>query len=272
MLSINQQLSKPSLAFLREIRFLQIILMGSLLTVGVVLQDFSIRIEQIVLTFLLGITTQFLALRILGLQNVGYLSAIITCMGTSLLLRSNSLWVPAASCCLAIAAKFILRIRNKHLFNPAMLSVVIGINFFPNSWISPGQWGYEVAMLAWLLALGFLVAMRARTHEMSLAFLCFYGGLLAIRTWYFGYQWEVWLHQFQNGALILFTFFMITDPKTSPNHIFARLLHTFIVALIAFIWQYYFFWNSNLIYALLLASFWVPVWDRLFISEKFEWT
>ncbi|MEM7182618.1 MAG: RnfABCDGE type electron transport complex subunit D [Spirochaetota bacterium] len=263
---------KSSFVFFREIRFLQILLMGSLLTIGVVLQDFSVRIEQILLTFCLGIATQFLALRILGLQKVGYLSAIITCMGTSLLLRSNNLWVPAASCSLAIAAKFLLRIRNKHLFNPAMLSVIIGINVFPNSWISPGQWGYELAMLAWLLAFGFLVATRARTHEMSLGFLAFYGALLAIRTWYFGYEWQVWLHQFQNGALILFTFFMITDPKTSPDHLIARLLHTLLVALVAFVWQFYFFWNSNLIYALLLASFVVPIWDRLFIAKKFEWT
>lgn len=255
----------------RDIRQLHILIMASLLLSGVLWRDFTVRPKQILLIFILGNFSQWLFSRLLKIEPIGFLSSTITCFGISLLLRSNHLWVPALATMLAIGAKFFIRYNDKHLFNPAMLGVMIGINFLPGSWISPGQWGYELAMMSWLMAFGLLVASRARTLEMSLYFLAFYSLLLAGRVIYMGYEWNVWYHQFQSGSLILFTFFMISDPKTGPDHAIARLLHTALVALLAFIWQFYFYWNHNLIYALFIGSFVIPFWDKWLPARKFQW-
>ena len=32
-----------------------------------------------------------------------------------------------------------------------------------------------------------------------------------------GQSWAIWWHQLGNGALLLFAFFMISDPMTIPN-------------------------------------------------------
>lgn len=238
---------------------------------GALFRDFSIVPLQVALTFVFGILSQAMFIRIFRIKNVGYLSAVITCFGISLLLRSNHIWVHPLAIFLAISSKFLIRFRGKHLLNPAMFAVLFAMNLLPASWISPGQWGYDLAVLFWLLIFGFIVTARSRTLWIGLSFIGFYFGLLAIRVLYLGYHWDVWFHQFKSGSLLLFSFFMITDPKTSPDHPSGRLIHTGIVALIAFIWQYYFYFYHNLLYALLFASPLVPLLDTYFKYEKFEW-
>ncbi|MDD1610406.1 MAG: hypothetical protein LUO95_07330 [Methylococcaceae bacterium] len=76
-----------------DIRLWQLLIMASLLLSGVWFRDFSLLPAQIVLTFTSGLTTQWLFLRQFKLQHFGFLSAIITCFGWCLLLRSSTLWV-----------------------------------------------------------------------------------------------------------------------------------------------------------------------------------
>ena len=242
-----------------------------LLLFGVLWKDFSIYPVQILLTFFGGLFAQFLAIKLIKIENVGYHSAIITCFGLSLLFRSDNFWTHPFVAFLCISSKFIIRVNNKHIFNPAMLGIITGINLLPGSWVSPGQWGYEFINALWLLLIGFIVASRAKSYLTSLSFLFFYALFLLIRTVYFGYHWDVFFHQFQSGALLVFTFFMISDPKTSPDHPAAKILYPAFVAFAAFIWQYYFFYTNNLFYALFFCSPLVFVLDRFFPHKKFEW-
>lgn len=254
-----------------DIRYFQISVMLALLLFGVAWKDFSIKPLQIFLTFLGGISAQFLAIRIFNLANIKYHSAIITCFGLSLLFRSDNFWTHAFVAFLCIFSKFVIRIREKHLFNPAMFGVVLGINLLPGTWVSPGQWGHEFLNAMWLVLIGFIIASRAKNYITSLSFLFFYSFFLLIRTLYFSYDWAVFFHQFQNGALLLFTFFMISDPKTSPDHPISKIFFPFAVSLFAFIWQYYFFYNNNLFYALFFCSPLVPIFDKFLPYQKFDW-
>ena len=142
----------------------------------------------------------------------------------------------------------------------------------PGAWISPGQWGQDVALAGWMVALGGFVAMRARRADISWSFLAFYVGALALRVAYLGQRWAVLEHQLMNGALLLFAFFMISDPMTAPNHPRARVLHAALVAAIALIWQFGFYAHNGMLWALLLAAPMVPIWDALWIAPKYQWT
>jgi Na+-translocating ferredoxin:NAD+ oxidoreductase RnfD subunit len=79
-------------------------------------------------------------------------------------------------------------------------------------------------------------------------------------------------HQLLNGALLLFAFFMISDPMTSPNHPRARAMHSALVAAIAFTWQFGFYAHNGMLWALFLAAPMVPMWDALWPAPKYEWT
>jgi hypothetical protein len=87
-----------------DARLYQIAFLAVLLTTGVLLRDFSLRPEQMALTFAAGLAMQWLCIRILGLKRVGYLSAAITCLGLSILLRADTLWVHPLAATIAIGA------------------------------------------------------------------------------------------------------------------------------------------------------------------------
>jgi len=78
-------------------------------------------------------------------------------------------------------------------------------------------------------------------------------------------------HQTQSGALLLFAFFMISDPMTIPNRPRMRLLYAALVAGAAFLWQFYLYRPNGLIWALFLLTPLVPLLDRLWPGPKHQW-
>jgi len=255
----------------RDARIYQILFLGSLLSYGVLARDFSLRGEQMLLTFAAGAATQAFWLHWKGLRQRGYLSAIVTCFGLSILLRADSLWVHPLAAALAISAKFVIRVNGKHLFNPANFGLLMAVALLPGTWASPGQWGNALAAAVWFVALGAIVTQRARRADIAWIFLGTWLSMVALRVAWLGQSWSVWLHQLGNGGLLLFAFFMISDPMTIPNHARGRLLYAVLVAIVAFCWQYVLFKPNALVWALFLASPLVPLIDRLLPAPRFQW-
>jgi Na+-transporting NADH:ubiquinone oxidoreductase subunit NqrB len=256
----------------RDPRIFQILFLGILLAAGAWLRDFSLSTAQIILTFAAAITAQHLSFGMRPDVPRSYRSAIITGLSLTLLLRADNLWVHPAAASAAILSKSVIRFRGKHFFNPATFGVMFAMILLPGIWISPGQWGQDVALAGWMIALGAFVAMRARRADISWSFLAFYVGALALRVEYLGQHWGVLDHQLMNGALLLFAFFMISDPMTAPNHPRARAIHAAIVAAIAFTWQFGFYAHNGMLWALFLAAPLVPMWDALWPASKYQWS
>lgn len=252
-------------------RVLQIVFLAALLTFGVLVRDFSLRPEQMLLAFAAGLATQYFWLRVLHITHAGYLSAIVTCFGLSILLRADSLWVHPLAAAAVMSSKFLVRVRGKHVFNPANLGVIGASTLLPGAWISPGQWGSDVAAAFLFLALGGVVATRARRLPLAWSFLAFYGLLLAGRTFWLGQPVAIWIHQVSSGALLLFAFFMISDPMTTPDRRGAAVAYAAIVAVGAFCWQFMLFRPNGLVWALFLASPLVPLIDRFWPGKRLDW-
>ncbi|MGH7924161.1 MAG: RnfABCDGE type electron transport complex subunit D [Candidatus Binatus sp.] len=253
-------------------RLFQIFSLGVLLAAGACFRDFSIRPEQVVLTFAAGLLTQAACWTLTPSKPRTLRSAVITCFALSLLLRADNLLAHPIAAAAAIFSKSIFGFRGKHLFNPATFGIIFAIVFLPGTWVSPGQWGQDVAIAGWVMMLGALVTNRARRGDISWTFLAFYLGVLALRIEYLGQRWAVWTHQFESGALLLFAFFMISDPMTGPNDRRGRIAHAAVVAAIAYAWQVGFYHNNGLIWALFIAAPCVPLWDAIWPARKFEWT
>ncbi len=258
-------------AIFTDSRIFQILSLGILFAGGVWFRDFSLRPAQIVLTFAAALATQRLTWRFYPLAARSYRSAIITSLSVTLLLRADSLFVHPMAAAAAIGSKSLIRVRGKHLFNPATFGVIFALVTLPGTWVSAGQWGHDVALAGWLVALGVLVTERARRGDISWSFLAFHLGTIALRVAWLGQRFAVWEHQLSNGALLLFAFFMISDPMTGPNHRWGRLSHSALVAAIAYWWQFRLYSTNGLIWALFVAAPMVPVWDLIWRAPKFEW-
>lgn len=254
-----------------DARLLQILFLGALLSFGVLWRDFAVQPEQIVLTYASALATQRFWLRRLGLAEVGYLSAIVTGCGLSILVRADNLWLHPLVATIAISSKFVVRVDQRHLFNPANLGAVLALFALPGGWLSPGQWGQQLALAGWFLMLGGCVAQRARRLDIGIVFLIAWLTIVAVRVLWLGQTWAVWLHQFSSGSLLLFCFFMISDPMTTPRHRGARIGYAIGVAVIAAAWQYWLYKPNGPVVALFLASFVVPIANRIWPAPSFSW-
>jgi enediyne biosynthesis protein E5 len=270
-----------------DARWFQIIFLASFLTLGALARDFALTLPQVLVTFSAALATQAFWQWSLKLPTrkgwSGYLSAIISSFGICILVRAENLWVHPLLACLAISSKFVLRAGaesvRSHILNPANFAAFAAWAWLPGAWLSPGQWGSESLAALWFLALGGLVTQRIGRADVSLTFLSVWASLLAVRLIWLGYSWDpgaaMWLQQISNGAVLLFAFFMISDPMTTPQHKTARMLFAVGVAVAAFAWQFVLYKPHGLIVMLFFASWLVPLINALcqmrWPTLRFEW-
>jgi Na+-transporting NADH:ubiquinone oxidoreductase subunit NqrB len=265
----TKQPNKP--ANWRDPRLYQIASLSTLLLYGLLFLHFDVSIWQIAITLGVAQLTQFAAIRYFNLPTFDPKSALISSLSLCLLLRTNDLAVAALAAVIAIGSKFILRWKEKHVFNPTNLALVV-VLASGLGWISPGQWG-QVAWFGFLIAcLGSLVVTRAARADVTLAFLTFYIGLLVARAIWLGDPLTIPLHQIESGALLIFSFFMISDPKTTPDSRIGRILFVLIVAIVALFVQFGFFKPNGPLWGLIACSPLVPFLDRMFPGARYDWS
>ena len=253
-------------------RLYQIAALTGLLVFGVRRLDFEIGVAQMAVTILTVLGVQFFATRLVGAGKFEWKSALISGLSLCLLLRTSSPWLAAAGAGAAIGSKFVLRWRGKHVFNPTVFALVFLLLCADGcAWVSPGQWG-SVAFFAFLLVcLGGLVVSRAGRADVALSFLAFYLGLLFARSAYLGEPMTIPLHRMQSGALLLFAFFMISDPRTTPDSRAGRIVFALLVATGAWYVQFRLFRTNGLLWSLSLGALLVPVLDWLLPARRHQW-
>ena len=251
-------------------RLYQIASLGTLLLYGLIWLDFEVSLWQIAVTLGAGLLTQYVGTHYAKLPSFDPKSALISTLSLCLLLRTNDLPVAAMAAFIAISSKFVIRWKDKHLFNPTNLALVV-VLATGLGWNSPGQWG-QVAWFGFLVVcLGGLVINRAARADVTLAFLAFYVGLLMARALWLGDPLTIPLHQVESGALLIFAFFMISDPKTTPDSRTGRIAFALLVALAALFVQFGLFRPNGPLWGLIACSFLVPLLDRLFPGSRYDW-
>jgi Na+-transporting NADH:ubiquinone oxidoreductase subunit NqrB len=250
-------------------RWLQIAFLSSFLMCGLRLG--VVPLWEPPLTLGAVLLAQEIGRRLTGVPASTLRSATITGLGLSLLLRTDLVWLAPLAGVFAIGSKFLLRFRGKHLFNPANFGLVCCMLATAHAWCSPSQWGEDALLRLWFLVLGLAVVNRAFRTDTSLAFLGSWGVLKAARVFYLGQSANVLLHQLEVGSLIVFTFFMISDPKTTPDHRVGRILFAALVAALGFYIEAHLWIRNGPIWALFFLSPLVPALDRLLRASRYEW-
>ncbi len=285
----------------KDARHFQIFTLGSLVTMLTLWSDFAPSFEVIALTVATAlwvqvgctaIMNQRLSLRALSetiqtldcrvgaspprndekLIALDLRSPMITALSLCLLFRAaDVLFFPLAAI-IGIGSKFLLRYNGKHLFNPSNIAIVILLLLFPHYvWVSPGQWGADMLIAFAMLCFSFLVLFRVNKRDVVLFFIGSYAALIFARAIWLGDPLEIPWHQLQNGALLIFTFFMISDPKTTPDHMLGRFLFALSIAVIGFIMLTQLEIREGLFYALAMVCFATPFIDKYLPARKFEW-
>jgi enediyne biosynthesis protein E5 len=207
-----------------------------------------------------------------ALPQIDFRSPLITGLSLSLLLRAENPWLFVAAGALAILSKFVLRLDGKHVFNPAGFAIVALLLVTKEVWISPGQWGTALWFAALVSFLAILVLQAARRADIALFFLGGHAAFLLARAAWLGDPWTIPLHQMQSGSLLIFAFFMISDPRTSPDSRVGRLAFAVAVAALGHWLAFFMQMRPALYIALIALSPLTILLDRIMPAKRFTWT
>jgi Na+-transporting NADH:ubiquinone oxidoreductase subunit NqrB len=255
-----------------DLRYLQILFLSGFLTYGIVVLDWDIRLEQVAGVIISALLTQSLFCLAYNIPINAVKSALISSLGLSIILRSNYLFVFILAGFFAIGSKFLLRYDKKHFVNPANFGVVFIILFTGVAWISPAQWGHSETIFFIVTSLALIILTNLKKIDLALSFIIFYFGMdLLWNVGYKGWPLDYTLHNLSNGAIVLFSFFMITDPSSTPNSRLARILWVFLIAILAFYLGTFHFIKGAPIYALFFMSPFVPLLDKIMKESVFSW-
>lgn len=255
----------------RDPRLYQIAVLSLLLTYGVSVLDFGIEWYNAAAILATALLVQFVGTRLASLPSFDPRSPLITALSLTLLLRTDDVLLAILAAAIAIGSKFLLRIRDKHVFNPANIALVALMLTSDRAWVSSGQWGSTVIAAFALACLGTIVLTHARRAETTVGFIAVYAALIFGRALWLEDPLSIPLHQIQNGALLLFAFFMISDPKTTPDTPAGRYVFASIVAAVAFTIQFVFYETNGPILALVMSAPLVPVIDALSRGSHYQW-
>ena len=252
-------------------RIWQIAMLSSLLAWGVAVLGFPVGARDVALVLAAGLGAQWLAGRARGAGRFDPRSAAISALSLLILLRgAEPLIVPAAAA-FAVASKSLLRVGGKHVWNPSALAIAVAVLLSDQAWLSPGQWG-SAAWYAFLVAgVGGLIVQRAERSDVTWAFMAFWCALVLGRSAWIGEPLSVPLYRLQDGALLLFTFFMISDPRTTPDSRAGRVAFAGLVALAAFGLKFGLQIHAGLVFALVLCAPLVPLLDRRLPGRRYAW-
>lgn len=252
-------------------RIYQITILSFLLLYGVTQLHFEVRPLVAAAILATALATQFVCTKLWKLPAFDPKSALISGLSMCLLLRANTAGWLVAAAAIAVASKFVLRWNGKHLFNPTNGAIIALMLSGAPVWVSPGQWG-NVAFVAFLMAcLGGLVVNRAARADVTYAFIAAWCILLFGRSLWLGEPMTIPWHRLQSGSLLLFTFFMISDPKTTPDSREGRILFAYLVAAGAWYVHFRMFRTNGLLWSLAVVSMFTPLIDRLLPGVRYDW-
>jgi enediyne biosynthesis protein E5 len=267
----DQGLTRLFVRFSSDPRHYQIAVLSLLLIYGVGWLEFDIAWPQLVVSLGTALLAQYACTRLFGLSSFDPRSPLISGLSLCLLLRTNTLFLAFLTAVVTIASKFIFQRGGKHIFNPTNFGIVAMIALTNQVWVSPAQWGSKLYFAFLIACAGGIVIYRATRSDVTYAFLMSYASILFGRAFWLGDPWAIPMKQLQSGALVLFAFYMISDPKTTPDSRAGRILFAALVAAGAAYVQFGLYRTNGLLWSLALCSIATPIIDRLLPAVRYQW-
>jgi Na+-translocating ferredoxin:NAD+ oxidoreductase RnfD subunit len=188
-------------------------------------------------------------------------SALLTGNGVAFVLRvpgtrhgdwwsTRGWWIFAATAAVSLLSKHVIQVRGGHIFNPSNIGLVLCFLLLPATkaepldfWWGPMSWWLVIA-IAVILAGGFSILSRLSLLRVALSFWVAFATGIAILAiagheitarWHLGPigGFELWWILVTSPEVLVFLFFMITDPKTAPAGPRARIGYGVSIGLLA---------------------------------------
>lgn len=228
---------------------------------GQTVLDFKVSIAQILVSVAVGALVEAVVTFRRQHMLVWPASGILTASGVAFILRAsgtdhgdwwslNGIHFFVIAVLLSLLSKYLVRPGGRHLFNPSNVGLVWALlvigpaHVFPQYlWWGPNEAAVAVAYGVILVG-GWFILRKVRMVPMVVAFLVPYitliglfavGGRSFIAIWHDGpvSGLSYWLIVALSPEVLVFVFFMMSDPQTSPRGRTGRMIYGAATALVA---------------------------------------
>lgn len=149
------------------------------------------------------------------------LSGLISGLGLGILFTApGATWLMLLVSWICITAKYLITWRGHHIFNPTNFALVVMILISGGqASIAPAyQWSGNGWITLMVMGLGLIIVWRVNKLPLVLSFWLVYALGALLRAYLSRMPVEILLWAtVTGGEFMLYSFFMITDPKTSPS-------------------------------------------------------
>jgi enediyne biosynthesis protein E5 len=158
-------------------------------------------------------------------------SAYVSGISAGILVKSPELWPFVACALISITSKYVLRIGDRHLWNPTNFGMTMMLFLAPTyvaslSVEAGNEW--SAAVVIWILG-GMILYQLGRLH-VPVAFVLAFVPLAFLRAALSGRPWIAELAPITSPMFQLYIFFMITDPKTTTKAKWSQIVVAVLVA------------------------------------------
>ncbi len=194
------------------------------LLLGMTVLGFNRNPIQVLITTCSCVLLELILTRLFHKKWIFPLSALITSFSLSFLLNySHDYFLLVVPVFFAIGSKYVFTFNGKHALNPAMIGVSLSL-LFSQEIITAApayQWNGLTLMSVFILALGLIfVIPKVPRLVLVISFLITFTIQTALRAWIMKHHLPfetLFLGTLSSPSFFIFTFFMITDPATSPS-------------------------------------------------------
>jgi hypothetical protein len=230
---------------------------------GQTVLDFRLSIAQILICLATGALIEFFVAFFKDKVVMWPASGMLTGNSTAFILRTpgtlhgdwwslHGIWIFIGVVAVAMASKYLIRWRGRHIFNPSNLALVLAfVALGPRYtepldlwWISMGQW--MIVAYAVLIIGGLLIGWELRLLGLELGFLIGFAAFVAlavlptpdhclIASWHATAICgrDLWTILATSPEILIFGLFMVPDPRTVPEGRAARVVFGVLVALLS---------------------------------------
>ena len=237
--------------FTLENRFVPPLFITAILLVGNLSFGILESYKKTLLAIGVAIATELLLGRIFTGKWPHLASAYISGISVGILLRSPAFWPYALCAAIAITSKYVLRVKNRHIWNPSNFGICVILFLAAESVTTLSiQWGNNLWAMLVIWSLGSIIVWRLRRFHICAVYVLSFLAFAFLRAWITGDPWQSEIAPITGPEYQLFIFFMITDPKTTVRSRVGQCIVVFLVAAVEMVLRL-----NQSIYAPLYALF-----------------
>ncbi|MEQ8359972.1 MAG: RnfABCDGE type electron transport complex subunit D [Cytophagales bacterium] len=253
-------------------RHFQIAFQTIFLLAGIAVLSWNLEIHNYLIAIAACLLIQAIGIHYTSKDYSALKSALISALSICLMFKANHMSTFALAGILSISSKFLIRYKGKHIFNPTNFGMILTILITGDAWFSPGQWGSEMLFLFVLMLSASALLLKVGRLDVALSFLGTFSGLYFLKlVVYLGWELDVFIHHLSSGTLLLFTFFMITDPVTTPKSQKGRIIWSSLIGVLAFAISNWYYVHSAPIWALFIMSPLSILINKFYKGKTFSW-